>query len=347
MKEKVEAGRRAILAVVIFMLAGFTSCREKEAPGGIEAEAFEIVKHFEKGPLTVTLSMSRKEITIADTLTMEVKAEGKKGCRAQLPRVSDLRLGDFQVKDYSVEKPRLEGDVQISRLRLLLEPFLSGEYKIAPFKVKFTVEGDPKNEDGSEKIHEVVTNEVRVQVASLTGEDSAKMDIRDIKKQVELVSLHRTSTTAVILGGGGAVLLLTALLFWVIRKRSGRKKTETLLPAHLIAFEALHRLREKKLIEQRLFREFYYEVCFILRTYMENRFGIRAPEETTEEFLQAIVHEKRFDDPTKDILKKFLEHCDLVKFARYVPLSEEIQKTFNITRDFIEKTKEEKVHHGV
>ena len=224
---------------------------------------------------------------------------------------------------------------------------LSGEYKIAPFKVKFTVEGDPKNEDGSEKIHEVVTNEVRVQVASLTGEDSAKMDIRDIKKQVELVSLHRTSTTAVILGGGGAVLLLTALLFWVIRKRSGRKKTETLLPAHLIAFEALHRLREKKLIEQRLFREFYYEVCFILRTYMENRFGIRAPEETTEEFLQAIVHEKRFDDPTKDILKKFLEHCDLVKFARYVPLSEEIQKTFNITRDFIEKTKEEKVHHGV
>ncbi len=40
-------------------------------------------------------------------------------------------------------------------------------------------------------------------------------------------------------------------------------------------------------------------------------------------------------------LAEFLTHCDLVKFAKYSPSAEQIQKTFDLVKDFIETTKSE------
>ena len=37
-------------------------------------------------------------------------------------------------------------------------------------------------------------------------------------------------------------------------------------------------------------------------------------------------------------LGRFLEHCDLVKFAAYEPASEQIQQMFDLVRDFIART---------
>jgi hypothetical protein len=41
----------------------------------------------------------------------------------------------------------------------------------------------------------------------------------------------------------------------------------------------------------------------------------------------------------KESVGEFLKHCDLVKFAKYDPTSEQIQRTFDLVKDFIEKTK--------
>ena len=68
-------------------------------------------------------------------------------------------------------------------------------------------------------------------------------------------------------------------------------------------------------------------------------FGLAAPEQTTEEFLASISRDGQFDSRTKKLFSSFLEHCDLVKFARYAPETQEIQQTFNVTRAFIEETK--------
>lgn len=45
--------------------------------------------------------------------------------------------------------------------------------------------------------------------------------------------------------------------------------------------------------------------------------------------------------PDKERLGEFLTHCDLVKFAKYNPTTEQIQKTFDLVKNFIEKTKSE------
>lgn len=95
------------------------------------------------------------------------------------------------------------------------------------------------------------------------------------------------------------------------------------------------------LVEQGKIKEFHILISNIMRFYVERRFGVHAPEQTTEEFLEAVSRDHLFDSPTRNTLKEFLFHCDMVKFAKYRPEMSEIQKTFDITRDFIEQTKEE------
>ena len=80
---------------------------------------------------------------------------------------------------------------------------------------------------------------------------------------------------------------------------------------------------------------FYNRVCDILRFYIENKFGLKAPERTTEEFLYELEKNDVLDKERKLILKEFLEHCDLVKFATYNPENSEIQKTFDTCKTFI------------
>ena len=43
----------------------------------------------------------------------------------------------------------------------------------------------------------------------------------------------------------------------------------------------------------------------------------------------------------KQVLEEFLTHCDLVKFAKHDPTTDQVQRTFDLVKDFIERTKSE------
>ena len=56
---------------------------------------------------------------------------------------------------------------------------------------------------------------------------------------------------------------------------------------------ALNRLRAQGLIEQGQFEDYYVQLSSIVRHYLEDRFHLRAPEMTTEEFLHDARHRRR------------------------------------------------------
>ncbi len=89
---------------------------------------------------------------------------------------------------------------------------------------------------------------------------------------------------------------------------------------------------------------FHLKISDILRHYIENRFGFKAPERTTEEFLtelsMARPEKNSLLGSHKTLLADFLTHCDLVKFAKHEPTITESEKTVAICREFIEKTTE-------
>ena len=61
----------------------------------------------------------------------------------------------------------------------------------------------------------------------------------------------------------------------------------------------------------------FVELSSVIRTYLEHRYEIRAPELTTEEFLLVAVRNEGLTTDHRALLTAFLERCDRVKFAGY------------------------------
>ena len=141
------------------------------------------------------------------------------------------------------------------------------------------------------------------------------------------------------------VLILCALLSLFVYKYLTHKKplqqAATIRAAHEIAYEQLRALQEKDLVGQGKVKEYFIEISDIIRHYLENRFSLRAPEMTTEEFLLYVRDWAQLINTHKDLLRGFLVSCDLVKFARYDPSAEEIHSVFRTAKNFIDQTKEE------
>ena len=91
-----------------------------------------------------------------------------------------------------------------------------------------------------------------------------------------------------------------------------------------IALERLDKLLRSDMLDKGQVREFYFELTALLRTYIEGQFSLRAPEQTTEEFLAELRKSLAFNPQTaRDLLRRFLEHGDMVKFAKLEPSRDE------------------------
>jgi len=163
--------------------------------------------------------------------------------------------------------------------------------------------------------------------------------LRDIKGPL---SLHNQINIFLILG----VLILAGLLILLFKFLSKRKKEALNIPprpAHEIAYEQLEQLKAKDLIRQGKLKEYYSEVSDIIRHYLENRFLLKAPEMTTEEFLFYVRDYSQLISTHKDLLKEFLLACDLVKFAKYLPSFAETDGIFVCAKKVVDETKEEAI----
>jgi len=77
-----------------------------------------------------------------------------------------------------------------------------------------------------------------------------------------------------------------------------------------------------------------------LRRYIENRFGLQAPEQTTEEFLASLRTGTTLVQQYQTLLSEFLNECDMVKFANYAAGADDAQHAHDRAVRFIEETRE-------
>lgn len=108
-------------------------------------------------------------------------------------------------------------------------------------------------------------------------------------------------------------------------------------PPEEIAIEELRALLEMKLVEQGLVKEFYIRLSDVIRKFLEGRFRIFALDRTTWELYHQ-MRAKRFDRVHAERIRDFLEDCDLVKFAKYIPIKKEIEEAYNRAKEIVEIT---------
>jgi hypothetical protein len=164
-------------------------------------------------------------------------------------------------------------------------------------------------------------------------------DIRDIKPPLKISYLYRLVYIALAILGGCLLLILLIRLLAAWRKRRARPEKVKLRPAHEEALEALDMLLNKRLVEKGRVRKFCFEISMIFRRYLQARFSIPAIDLTTEEIIPRVEENGVFEEDLKSLIKEFLIETDVVKFARYKPTMEEIEKVLRHTRTFIERTK--------
>jgi hypothetical protein len=116
-------------------------------------------------------------------------------------------------------------------------------------------------------------------------------------------------------------VILTAIGAWLLSRWAKRPKPEIVVPKKLPWIEALEELeavRTSSLIAEGKTDVYFDRVSDCVRKYLGARYGFDGLESTTHEMEKTLA---RVRPPVRglDTISRFLEECDLVKFARVVP----------------------------
>ncbi|MBO6034564.1 MAG: hypothetical protein J6P34_01755 [Paludibacteraceae bacterium] len=140
------------------------------------------------------------------------------------------------------------------------------------------------------------------------------------------------------------VLLIVALIIYMImRERLNKKldfvfhREEPAIPPYQIALQQLEEVKSEKAWQSGDIKAFYTRVTDIMREYMMGQFSINAMELTTDEILALTKKNPEFEQ-VRQILKEVLELSDLVKFAKFIPLEDENNRSMLNAFAFVEKT---------
>ena len=176
--------------------------------------------------------------------------------------------------------------------------------------------------------------------------DTATFQIHDIKGQ-----MRYPLTFKEVLPWIGAGLLIIALLMLGIGMidRANKRKAEAGKPkdpAYIIALRELDKWRGDKHWAPERQKAFYSGITDALKTYIEDRFGVDAPEMTTAELFDALKGAEDLPAELREELREVFECADFVKFAKHVASREENARALPTAVRFVTSTYQAVLEEG-
>lgn len=285
----------------------------------------------EASPVKAEAVFDKAGITIGEKVKYVVTLDIPKDTKIDFPEIDPVLTGTgFTIRDFGEEKP-VKVSKNIVRIKrwYLLDTYVVGSYNVPAITINYTL---PNGDRGS-----VQTKDAFLEVKSVIKEGEKTEDIKDIKQPVEI----KVSYKKIIIRSIAVILLILAIaagiLFYVRYKRAGGFHAPE-IPPHVKALQELEAIKNLDLKTEEMVKKYYIGVSGIVRHYIENRFTLHAPERTTEEFLNELTGQDILNREHKGLLRDFLRHCDMVKFAKYGPTKEEIEGVYIAAKRFIEET---------
>jgi len=300
------------LILSIFLIAGLSACAK--------------IKQASSLPITASVEVDKKIAAIGDKIKYVIIIEKDKDVEIE-PFVFGQNLGNFAIKDFGSKRDRFFNKERISQW-YILDTYVTGKAVIPKVVIKYR---KSKDKDWSQ----IETGEISVEVKSILDKTGTSQ-MRDIKGPLGLPSAIGKILIPIFL----SILIISGLLIRYFLRKNQKEEYKPKKPAYEIAYEQLEALKAKDYIGKGLIKEYYTEVSDIIRHYLENRFKLKAPEMTTEEFLVSVRDASDLAGGHKNLLKEFLLCCDLVKFAKYAPSVDEVNSIFYSAKHFIDQTKE-------
>ena len=224
-----------------------------------------------------------------------------------------------------VRQPGGKGRTQLYNVRgsVVLAPFEEGTYHLPAIPVL-------RGKDTL--IFEGLDMEVKTMPV-----DTATFQIHDIKGQMRYPLTFQETLPWI----GGVLLLaaLVALLVWWLRRRSSAAAAEAHKdPAYIVALRELDKWRGDKFWAPEKQKAYYSGITDALKTYIEDRFGVDAPEMTTAELFDALKGAEDLPADLREELRGVFECADFVKFAKHVASDEDNARALPTAVRFVTST---------
>jgi hypothetical protein len=308
-------------AAILFSLSFEASICEETGPA--EKSVISVESHVDRATITIG---DRILYTLIVTSDPEVKLE---------PLALGSNLGAFEVKDYKIyDQEKTKEGKNVNKSEYLITTFTTGEYVIPPITVNYT---DPQSEK-----KQIKSEPLFILVKSVGASESDKEDIRGLKLPIDM---RGTYWAYLLILPVLALLVAGGFLYYRLKARGialPEKPEEVQKLAWEVALFELDSLSKSGLWKKRRAKRYFTVLSDIVRRYLECAYEISALDRTTEE-IRGEIKRVKLDHEVGELISGLLFFCDLVKFAKYVPSTEEAEESLNHAYSIVNLTKQEKV----
>jgi hypothetical protein len=267
--------------------------------------------------------LNRRELSVGDRINFTVTIMAPKGATAQPPDPTSA-FDPLTVKEWNNRKFPLKNADSIVF-----------DYELTTYKAEnCAIPPLPFILNSENRSDTLRTDSIPLTVIALCKIDSA--DIMDLKPQqvTGKRSLFWVWFCFALIAIAAAIFFVRSL---ILKYRKGPPPPPP-KPPYEEAMEALAALDAKQYPMKGMIREYVFELSEILKRYSERRFDVNAAEFTTEEML-AWLSVSNLGKEQRYAMEWFYRATDPVKFAKYLPDQETIDRFGIEARAFIEATK--------
>jgi len=324
-----------LAALLVIAACGNSSRLDSAQPQKTEPTKDAIAKTAENGPVKATVTVWPAKPTLGDSIYLRLDVDAPAGISVDAPfqEAGDQRMGRFKVVGFVKDTQRKADGAQHQQQTYTLEAPSSGKHRIPPLRLEMV---DARGDAKQKAPQEILTEEVPLEIAP-------------VKQEAVDAKLHAAASTLdpdvgglpvdlIITVACVALFLVGGSTYLVFMWRS-RRKVKVKRSAYDEAVAKLHALEVRGAPAATEADAWFVELSSIVRSYLEHRYDIRAPELTTEEFLVVASRSPELTERHRTQLSQFLERCDRVKFAGYRPESGESIDTLAAARAFVEDTR--------
>jgi LPXTG-motif cell wall-anchored protein len=270
--------------------------------------------------IAIRAEASPKIATVGDRIRIDLDITMPQGYTAEVPK-PDANSPDISILDFlpgpaiaaagksSAPAPAPPGAPIHHQASIVVAIYKTGKFVFPAIPVKITTA------DGKEILAK--SSPIDIEIKSILTDKNPELN--DLKKQAEIPEPTRW---LLWIGIAAAACLLGAIAWYLWKRR--RKGPEPLTPAQTqslldLAEADLRNLIARGFPERGWEKQYYVLLSDIVRRILEAGYGIHAEEQTTSEIMDALFRLADPDSENRARIESFLVHCDVVKFAKYIP----------------------------
>jgi hypothetical protein len=270
-------------------------------------------------PTAISASLSPGEIPWHRTATYTLRIEAPAEDEIAFPDIPSANP-DLMIKKAELRATRTDGS-QIVEQDYTLDAVRPGAYVLP-----------------GQRVDTLSVPPMVLSVRDLTQEEIAAAAQFEGLPPLEAVAPEAPTPAWLIAAIALGVAALGFAAGWLaLRRRKGAPPPPP-EPAWVVAQRRLTELASRQLAQQGRYEAYYVDLSAILRYYIEDRFFIRAPEQTTPEFMESAANSGRLTEAQQEALAQLMRHFDRVKFARYEPTMAEMEESFRVVVTFVRET---------